>query len=632
MAIALPGLTLATTLFAARASADSGDVCGADVHAWVARCEASAGVALRAARCPEGHVILGAHPSGAPAIDLEIARDRPDALRHSGGLSVSPVANLPEWSDAPPAWQRALDEVGACLDRDPSLSLAPVSAASAEPVEPGPPWRILPFAVAVIAGMVALGRRGRRLRDGLWLLGMGVLALALNLLLHPAAFFHPNGQGSLWIRFALGEPSAYGPGYHELFGFAAWLAPRSPDQAVIFAQALLGATMPPAVYALARSLGARRDAALVWAAFFLFEPALGRAVRSESYFAAGTSLMLLAGACLAEGSRGLRLRSIRLWVGTLVAALLLALSMRIHPLLWVPAPFLGLVPLAHRGPLRARVRVTAVTLAATCGVALLVDAPMILGVLHGALGHRWVPRVNAAKMLSNALKTARVPAVAYGVLALGTRRKSAFVPAGMAVLAIAALGGTAPLGSQMPWHTVAQFGLFAPAWIAATVSLTQRLVKSSAGARWLAVTLLVAGLLWCTTRWTLETRPSTDALEARWVATWRDELPEGASVFYLERAGLRVNDEPLFGVQGGAVARGLAVGDGPIPLPVGSYWLHDSLCSTTDGHAFCETIERASRFTPIARTEVPASPSSPGFDYTSASVELVLERVVVGEE
>jgi hypothetical protein len=85
-------------------------------------------------------------------------------------------------------------------------------------------------------------------------------------------------------------------------------------------------------------------------------------------------------------------------------------------------------------------------------------------------------------------------------------------------------------------------------------------------------------------------------------------------------------------LEGGARARGLDLRDLSVVLPPGSFWLHDSLCSTTDGHDFCDTIERASGLAPITRTMVPASPSLPGADYTSSSVELVLERVTAAKE
>ncbi len=108
-----------------------------------------------------------------------------------------------------------------------------------------------------------------------------------------ASFFHQNGHGPNWIGYALGQPCTYGPGFEELFGWAARLRPQQPEPLVFGCNAALAATCPIWTWIVTRRVGA--PAWLAWpvAAVVAIDPLLLRIAFTESYYVPYTALLLL---------------------------------------------------------------------------------------------------------------------------------------------------------------------------------------------------------------------------------------------------------------------------------------------------------------------------------------------------
>jgi dolichyl-phosphate-mannose--protein O-mannosyl transferase len=117
-------------------------------------------------------------------------------------------------------------------------------------------------------------------------LGLG-LALGLRLGLGPWGPLHVNGHMARFIEGPLRHPAeiaAYGPGFAELFGPIAWLAPANPDWAIFAGNAVLSALMAPLAYAIARLVGLNRVAAGAAGLLLAIDPVAIRGGATESYF------------------------------------------------------------------------------------------------------------------------------------------------------------------------------------------------------------------------------------------------------------------------------------------------------------------------------------------------------------
>jgi hypothetical protein len=325
----------------------------AGAEAWAARCPAERGLAATVSFRAEALLVFELAPSG---LQVEVRPDSPKSFRHAGAIGVSPIGEFADWNQAPAAQQAALETFVACAAADPTLAFtgAPLSALERSAHRAGAvvvavPWLLL----GGLAALAAALWRARELRRRLPLLaGLFGGALALRAVLLPWAFFHQNGQGPLWIDYALGEPSPYGPGYREVFGWAARWAldgAHAPDRAVFAAQAVLGALVVPAGWLLANRAGARPALGLVVALLLALDPSLARAAQSESYYATLASLLFLATAALSLGacrpSHGAlgapaaseRIGSVSFGLGVLGAGLFIAQAARLHPIGWVAA-------------------------------------------------------------------------------------------------------------------------------------------------------------------------------------------------------------------------------------------------------------------------------------------------------
>jgi hypothetical protein len=197
-------------------------------------------------------------------------------------------------------------------------------------------------------------RRASKLALALGAVAGGVFALRWLLL--PTAFFHQNGHGASWIAYALSDHpglSAYGPGFAELFGWAARAAGSEPERGVFLLQALLGSLCVPFAWIIARGVGAGPLPAAAFALVVAVDPLLAR-------LAQGNRICRLCGARLrtAAALAQSRLAALtRICGGGGVCGLFVSQAARIHP--WLDrAGALPFVVVCTPGSLKRRLIMT----------------------------------------------------------------------------------------------------------------------------------------------------------------------------------------------------------------------------------------------------------------------------------
>lgn len=600
-------LALAALLAAfATTSPARADRCGPDAVAWVDQCAKDSAMPMKLAECPSAVAIVEVSPADGAPLRVEISTSA-HAFRRVGSHGLAPIGSFPDWKTEPASTQRAFDAVARCVEQRPPEALLPHDAS--------PPWsgspggaRQLPLLMiaAAIAALVASPRRFRVFAPALAVL---VATFALRRLLQPAAFFHQNGQGPEWIRFALhGDASGYGPGYPEIFG---WIATRSrrPDLAVFLAQELLAATVPLSAYAIVRAVRGHRALALAIAIVMACDPILIRVARSESYYSAIVALLFAASALLALADRGARL------AGGIAAGLLVAQAARIHPVAWIACAMVPLPIFCRPGRLRDRARRTVLAAALVGAVALPLTVPSMLQGLRGTLG--------------DGLPQARVVALRVAPMALGavllaaalvTWRPARAIASRLLVLSIvcgAALASNL-LAGNIASVNAAYLHLFLPAALAAGVAM---LMASNAPRVAIAlVVVAVASVHLIRDR--RSTELTTDGHELAWCLDWRETLPPRSEVTSLRRVGGRTLMLPLFG---GAQPGWLPFDSDRIPtITRARYYYRGSLCSTPEGSPACSEFESTHRLRPLLSRRVPSRPSAFWLPLPPGEIEVVL--------
>lgn len=616
--------------------------CADAVTRWADAC-GDAGAVVQARVCDGRVVVVDVRERGAvTAVELRAAGA--GAFVDVGPLGVSPVGEFPRFEDAPPATRRAFDRVVACVRADPSLPLdavadggVPVPDPRAPPLGRGPPWRLL---LGLGLAVLVLARRARRMRErGLvarrpvllaaaGLVGLGLATFVGRSLALPRAFFHQNGQGPLWVDHALCEPSRYGPGYAEVLGFL--LDGRADPARSLFAtHALLGAAIPSLGWIVARAMGARPPTAWALAALLAVEPVLSRTAQSETYVTPITFCLFAAAAALLLGARG-RVRPDG-WFGLAVVAagLLVAQAARVHPVAWLPAATLPALVVAAPGPTRERLRAGLLALVGVGAVAALAAGPALAAVLSGDLGDRWLGFAGPGALLAHAAAAwpALVPA-ALLVWASADRGRAA-VRAGLFVAVVAVAASPGALGPSVVAVTEALARPFLPVTLGLLASLVASVARTPAHDRALGAALLVVGGTVTALVGPALTRLPTDALEQRWLAERLSELPDGATVAHLSRAGRRVLFVPIYRCHpGGPRSVPLeAPADALATLAGQRWWYRSSLCSTPEGRPACDALERTVTLEPVAEEVLPARPSLLGLPYDRDRVEVGLYRV-----
>lgn len=625
--------------------------CSKGVAAWAERCSKRIGLDVRPDHCAPGLAVVSLRRGQRRLLDVQIDHATGRAFHRVGSFGLSPVGDFPDWSKVRPERRQALDSLGKCIAADASLPLDSAVQRSRSREATGQtgsgrrlpllPWR---FILAVLLGAAACGlllvRRAPSRKQLLTAAALVAATVACFLFRHfavPRAFFHQNGHGPEWVRFAFkGKVGrwVYGPGFAELFRFAARHA-HAPEAGVFLEQALLGALEPMAAWLVARRSGASSPVAGAIALGVGLDPTLARLSQSESYFAAGASLYFIAAALLASGAYHARVRSPRFVLSVMAAGLIVAQAARMQPLLWMGAACLPAVLLVGPGRLRTRVELTVAAGAGIGAVVALTTGPTLLAVIEGPLGRQW----------SSAARSRSGPGLLVAVLAAlamvpllrraprSRRRLWIALALGAGVLWVAASVGNT-LGDPNPAVTSALYRLFWPSLIAPLAALPSILTRTRVRApRRPIVAAVVAGIamIHSVGFWRQLTRLPTDAREQNWALEWRAKLPPGSLVAYVSGATKWSVALPLYRDQRIRV-RAIDLTESTVPPALSSlgpdaYYYRSSICSSKQAAGFCRRIEQTARLEPLASRRFPAIPSMRWNHYTEDPVRVELFQV-----
>jgi hypothetical protein len=533
------------------------------------------------------------------------------------------------------------------------------------------PWRLIAGFGLIATALIANLRRRHR-ADVAIVAGLAFGAVVIRPALFPFSYCHPNGQGPLWVEYALGQPSIYGSGYHEVFGI--WVQnSETPGRALVNVQGALAALVPPSVYSVFRVLGTGRLIALAAAVGCVFEPVLARLSRCESYLRVALSLVAVSTSALvltmsawiaadrkpavatSEGDGAPRARALRAFddprftavAGIVGAGLVIGQLARIHPGSWLPAAIAPLALLAHPGPWRRRV---VATLVAGVGIALVVSLSSlgtIVDVLSGGLGDQWMPSVNRGSLVR------RITGLFFWLALVGvfgtigdrrlrqSRRAAASAWDVAALVALVLFAHRVGRAFEFYWGTpyaIQEGNRLLYAWVAifAVAGVIGRMVPPHMAPR-VAVSVGLAVLMAVdfTTEWEAARYQPTDVREALFVRSWTAELPQDAHVHYVERAGEYVALLPIHAPSTSARLHDLEPDlrrRRRVEFEVGHYWYRSSLCSTPPAGDFCDTVEARLELEPVYETTLPARPTTKGRDYTSDQVRVGLYRITAVHE
>ena len=626
--------------------------CPPDALAWAKQCSETTGVVVERAECPDGVVVLSLRGERGTPLSVEVHAAGEGSFRTVGKLGLSPVGRFDDWLTEPEDERTAFDRLSGCAARDPGPLRASVERTRTAAGTPGgdssrregrdtPP--VLPWRLALAAVFAATAcllrvrassavRRARARRMALGLAGLAFGTWCARRLFWSSAFFHQNGQGPLWIRYALGRMApftAYGTGYREIFSTPVAAFGGDPSRSVFETQAVLGTVVPACAWTIARRVGARRPVAALLALLVACDPLLARLAESESYFATTLALLISASALLCAGVPLERSHRWTRWCAVLGAGLLVAQAARVHIFGWVPAAMVPFPLLLMRGPLPRRARFFAM---ATLGIAVVVligAAPEMRTVLVGPLGERFGTH---RRSLPDPALIPLVLALGVVLLSLRATRSHRGVLAALVFALSIALGKLMSDigGSPTPWVDGAQRALFAPALIASASAWSSMLSRTKHRALFAALALSLSGAFLLTRARSMTPLP-TDALEASWVTSFKASLPAGATVSYLGRVGDRIDELPLYNPLPWSAAEPTAVPlrDAVTLLASGSdaYYVRTTLCFTPEGAPVCAALERTAVLEPVQSRSLPARPSMRDFSYLGETVPVGLFRV-----
>ncbi len=170
---------------------------------------------------------------------------------------------------------------------------------------------------------------------------------------------HANGMGPDWIQLTTGGAGVslgnYGPGYPELLlPVVEWARAGlsfAPDYALFTVNVLLSGAAAALVYQLARRAGLAREPALLAGGLMALDPVQVRNAATEGYFTVIILFTLFASLAVQRAGQAWARRDgalarptlvIALWLAA--AGLLAAQAARVHPIAWIPValtPFAG---------------------------------------------------------------------------------------------------------------------------------------------------------------------------------------------------------------------------------------------------------------------------------------------------
>ena len=548
--------------------------------------------------CPPSVAIVELRPPGVAPLRVELSTSA-SSFRHVGAYGLSPIGSFDDWAKQPEPHRRGLDALADCVRADPpEVLLAPDASPPAGDVVARPaslPWL---FLAAVLAGVFAVRPAPRSVA----IAGGAIVATVLARRgVQSMAFFHQNGQGPEWIRFALqGDAGGYGPGYPELFGAIATRV-RRPDLAVFFAQELLAATVPIAGYAIARAMRCTKLVACTIAVVLALDPVLTRTGRSESYYVAITALLFAAAAILVSVDR--RERRV---AAVFSAALLTAEAARIHPVAWVACAMVSLPLLVGREQRHALRRFAIATVAIA-----LVAAPLVIPAMRAAIRGKLGASIADARgvALGAAPRVALLLAI---VVAIAAVRRSLGVRALVLATVVGAAAASNVLRGNIAVVSASYDHLFLPAAVAAVASLV-----ASLNARAIASSVALVGGLHAY-RERAAVPFTTDGHELAWCLDWREQLGPGATVATLSRVGQRTLTLPFFG-SALPRARGLEA--------EAAFYYRSSLCTSPEGAPLCASFEARHRLRQLQSRILPSNPSAAWLPLPPSEIEVALFAV-----
>jgi hypothetical protein len=175
------------------------------------------------------------------------------------------------------------------------------------------------------------------------------------------------------------------------------------------------------------------------------------------------------------------------------------------------------------------------------------------------------------------------------------------------------------------------FWLAAPVALALSAAALGSVPRRSSHTWGLALLIALAGLGWSAKHFRAFTLRPTDALEQRAWMRWRDRLPPAATVAWLSRAENHILALPIYPATDPRCLQAVPVTslDERVSLPPGdrSYWYHASSCSSPEGRAACERLERTLQLEPVFNTTLPGRWSMAHVGFDRASVPVGLYRV-----
>lgn len=606
--------------------------CPEAIAGWAAECGASTGLVVEPLFCDGDIIVLIAGVAGQPALHVDVRPDPEGMFREASGYGLSPVIGTGHWATAPPEVRDAFEAIVGCVEAQaPPRHDGERSTRGDRLSSPaGPP---LSFLGAVLLMLFVFGRRGARTpragRQWLALLGLMLATLMARRMLVPDAFFHQNGQGPLWVDFALCRQSSYGAGFRELFGWAATLAGSRPERGVFWVNAVLLAFGPALAWLLARGVGAGRWLAYVVAGLVALDPALARLAGSESYYGAGTALVLLALTTLVWGARSRTRRDMIFGLAVVAAGLFVAQAARMHPVIWVASSLSPFVILLVPGRPRERIAQTALAGFGIAIVVAFVAVPDMLQTLAGPLGEQWLGQASGTVQWQPRHALVLLPMVALPILSRDRRRGA--LAGFVLTLSVGALVTTDRLH---PWIGIIQQAhhhLYLAPILAGAVAALAGLPRREGTRRLLAGLVAAGGLVvfglfgpgWMTL--------PTDVLEYQHVVAWRDTLPASASVVYVSRADRWVSHLPISECVE-AHPRPVAVRPGeplpPMPSLGDDVYLYlGALCEAPEVEALCASLRHQRSLEPVVEHELPARPSLPWLTFPEPVVHTGLYRV-----
>ncbi|MEO6025728.1 MAG: hypothetical protein ABIR79_02530, partial [Candidatus Binatia bacterium] len=401
----------------------------------------------------------------------------------------------------------------------------------------GAVW-IVPAALGLLG--LALRDRWSRSRTDLRLaLAVAAVALVLRLGLGPWGPLHVNGHGPRFVAGAVHDPAdiaAYGPGYHEIFGPIAALAPSSPDWAIFACNAFFSALLPPLGFAIGRLTGLGARAAFAVALLLALDPVALRMGATEAYFAPIAFFCTAASAAMLVALREMEMAGRWRAAALLVAAgLLLSQAARIHPCAWVLMATVPFVLLAGDcGSWRRRALMAVAAAVVSGGVLLCTSSTALLDVL-GNIRAGTVFRPTPPSLWPLAWVALVAAGYVFVLRPLVVPRRLLALPAAVSLAAM--LLTRHAFDASWIWEQ-SYFRLYLTLPLIAAVACVP---PAWFDRRWHVVSAAaVLGLAWIRIGWPVVADRSLEHREYRWVREQLELVPPECRVVHLGFAGRRV--------------------------------------------------------------------------------------------